>query len=86
MPFVEANYAWITNQLPGAHQALLVWDPRPGMNIEWLAKALVPSLLSLGVHLQWQNNSDAYRLIPILQWIEANSYGNLFTKGLLDDL
>ena len=86
VPFVEASYAWATNQMPGAHQGLLVWDPRPSMNIESLARALVPSLLGLGVHLQWQGNSDAYRLIPILQWIEANSYGNSFTKGLLENL
>lgn len=86
VPFVEAVHAWVTNQMPGAHQSLLAWDPRPGMNIEWLAKALVPSLLGLGVHLQWQGNCDAYKLIPILEWVEENNYGNELTKGLLQGL
>jgi hypothetical protein len=86
VPFVEAVHAWVTNQLPGAHQSLLVWDPRPGMNIEWLARALVPSLLGLGVHLQWQGNRDAYRLIPLLEWVEENNYGNEFTRSLLQGL
>jgi len=86
VPLVEANHSWLTNKMPTSQQSLLAWDPRPGMNIEWLAKALVPSLLGLGVHLQWQGNRDAYRLIPILEWVKANGYGNPFTDGLLDGL
>jgi hypothetical protein len=56
------------------------------MNIERLARSLVPSLLGLGVHLQWQDNSDAYRLIPILEWVETNNFGSPFTRGLLEEL
>jgi len=86
VPLLEANHSWLTNQMPTSQQSLLAWDPRPGMNIEWLASALVPSLLGLGVHLQWQGNTDAYLLIPILEWVEANGYGNPFTRGLLEGL
>jgi hypothetical protein len=86
VPFVEAILAWVTNQMPGAYQQVLVYDPRPGMNIDWLAKALVPSLLTLGVHLQRQGNSEAYRLISILEWIETSKYGNELTKRLLEEL
>lgn len=86
VPLVEAPCSWATNQMPASHQKLLAWDPRPGRNIDSLARALVPSLLGLGVHLQWQNNPDAHCLIPILEWIEVNGYGDGFTKGLLQGL
>jgi hypothetical protein len=56
------------------------------MNIDNLARALTPTVLMLGVHLQWQDNRDAYRLIPILQWLQAANYGNDLTKGLLEGL
>ena len=86
IPFVHAHHSWQTNELPVAGQILLAWDPTPGRNIEGLGKALVPSLVGLGVHLQWQDNRDAYRLIPILEWIEARGFGDAFTKGLLEGL
>ena len=86
VPLVDAVHSWVTNQMPTSHQRLLAWDQRPGMNIEWLATALVPSLLGLGVHLQWQGNPDAYRLIPILEWLKANGYGDDLVTGLLEGL
>ena len=57
-----------------------------GANIEMLARALVPALLGLGAHLQHQGNRDAFRLIPILEWLESNRYGNLITPQLLQNL
>jgi hypothetical protein len=86
VPYVEAHHTWQTNEFPTASQSLLAWDPTPGRNIDDLARAFVPSLVGLGVHLQWQGNSDAYRLIPILDWVDSNGYGNEFVKGLLDGL
>ena len=86
VPFVEAILAWVTNQMPGAYQQVLAYDPTPGKNIDWLAVVLVPSLLTLGVHLQGQGNVDAYRLISIFEWIEMNNYGNDFTRHLLEGL
>jgi hypothetical protein len=86
VPFIRAILAWVTNQMPGAYQELLAIDKRPGMNIEILARALVPPLLGLGAHLQHQGNRDAFRLIPILEWVESNGYGNLITPQLLQNL
>ncbi|MCX7418398.1 MAG: hypothetical protein NT013_02530 [Planctomycetia bacterium] len=86
VPLIDANYRWLTNQIPNSRQELLAMDARPGMNIEWLAKALVPSLLGLGTHLQHQGNRDAFRLVPILEWVESNAFGNLFTPKLLENL
>jgi len=86
VPFVEAILAWVTNQMPGAYQELLAMDNRPGVNIEMLARALAPAVLVLGAHLQHQGNSDAFRLIPILEWLESNRYGNLTTPQLLRNL
>jgi hypothetical protein len=87
IPFVQAFNKWATNQVPpGEGMELLAMDARLGMNIERLARALVPSVLGLGAHLQHQDNSDAYRLIPILEWIESNRYGNSITPILLESL
>lgn len=86
VPFVEAIVAWVTNEMPGAYQQLLWMDNRPGMNIETLARALAPGVLALGAHLQHQGNRDAFRLIPILEWLESNGYGNLITPQLLENL
>lgn len=86
VPLIEANYRWVTNRMPDAIQELLTMHAAPGMNIESLARSLVPPLLSLGANLQHQGNSHAFRLIPILEWIEANNDGNLMTKGLLEKL
>lgn len=86
IPLIESVFRWKTNQMPDARQELLAMDARPGMNIEWLARALVPPLLGLGAHLQHQGNREAFRLIPVLEWVESNGYGNLITPGLLENL
>jgi len=86
VPFVEASHTWVTNQMPGVRQELLVMFNSPGMNIERLAKALAPVILALGAHLQHQGNPDVFRLIPILEWLESNCYGNLITPQLLQNL
>lgn len=86
VPLIEANYSWTTNQMPNARQELLMMNATPGMNIHSLAKALVPPLVALGAHLQHQGNCEAFRLIPVLEWLESNAYGNLLTGGLLENL
>lgn len=84
--FIEAVYGWITNQMPGARMEWLMMNSTPGANIESLARALTPAVLGLGAHLQHQDNCEAFRLIPVLEWLEANRYGNLLTGGLLEKL
>lgn len=86
VPFVQAIHTWATNQMPDGYQELLAIDDRPGMNIDRLARALTPVVLGLGAHLQHQGNRDAFRLIPILRWLESNRFGNLITPQLLEKL
>lgn len=86
VPMVEAVHSWVTNHLPHVRQELLAMDGTPGKNIEVLAKALATPLTALGAHLQHQGNREAFRLIPILEWLESNCYGNLITPQLLEKL
>jgi hypothetical protein len=83
---IDANYTWRTNHLPTARQELLAIDGRPGANIEKLARALAPTVLGLGAHLQHQDNRDAFLLIPVLRWLQDNGYGTLIIPQLLDNL
>jgi hypothetical protein len=87
VPLVDAHHAWATNALPvGPLRRLLAWDPQPGRNIDELLRAFVPTLLGLGVHLQWQDNVAAYRLIPALEFVHESGHGDGLIKGLLDGL
>ena len=61
-------------------------SPTPGALLEPLAQALAPALLALGASMQHQGNSNAFRLIPILEWLQENRYGTLLTDGLLEKL
>jgi hypothetical protein len=84
--FIEAVFGWVTNQMPGVRLEWLMMNSTPGVNIELLARALTPAVLGLGAHLQHQDNCEAFRLIPILEWLEVNHFGNLLTGGLLEKL
>lgn len=86
IPFIEAVPQWVTNQKPGGRLEWLLMYSTPGTNIESLARATTPVVLALGAHLQHQDNCEAFRLIPILEWLEANHFGNLLTGGLLEKL
>ena len=43
-------------------------------------------LVNLGVHLQWQNDQAAYKLIPVLEWLDGEGRLDPIGKGLLDGL
>jgi len=62
------------------------WDSRPGVNIARLCQTVSPMLVNLGAHLQWQDDSTAYLLIPILEWLDAKGSLDDMGKGLLDGL
>lgn len=79
---------WVTNSfgpITKVHKAMY-WSRIPGENIVELMKAVEPSLVNLGVHLQWQNDRSAYRLIDVLEWLNENSQLGAFGRGLLDGL
>jgi hypothetical protein len=86
VPFIDAMHTWTTNEFPTVYQELLATDPRPGMNIERLTRALAPSLLALGAHLQHQDDKAAFHLIPLLDWVQSRGYGNQLTPTLVEKL
>jgi len=62
------------------------WGTQPGENISRLCLTAAPILVSLGTHLQWQNDKAAYELIPVLEWLELKGHLDPMGKGLLDGL
>lgn len=62
------------------------WDARPGANIARLCQTAAPMLVNLGAHLQWQNNQAAYKLVPVLEWLDGQGHLDPMGKGLLDGL
>jgi len=64
----------------------MFWSSVPGDNLRELGEALTPGVVNLGAHLQWQNDKDAYRLIPILRWLETRGVLDPMGKGLLEGL
>lgn len=79
---------WRTNDFTSQaryHRAMF-WDRTQGKNISLLASAVAPGLVNLGVHLQWQDNPDAYRLIAILEWLWEKGALDMFGIGLLTQL
>lgn len=79
---------WATNSfgpITKVHKAMY-WSQLPGENIVELMRAVEPALVNLGVHLQWQNDRSAYRLIDVLEWLNGNSHLGAFGRGLLEGL
>ena len=62
------------------------WASQPGANIARLCGTAGPILTNLGVHLQWQDDWAAYRLVPILEWIDTQGHLDSIGKGLLEGL
>jgi hypothetical protein len=62
------------------------WDRRPGANIDKLCRTVGPMLVNLGAHLQWQDDSAAYRLIPVLEWLQDQRQLDEIGVGLLRGL
>ncbi len=84
----KAPEQWATNLFSDRMilSEAMFWSPNPGENLAELAEALAPVAANLGVHLQWQDDSDAYRLIPVLEWLKARGTLDGMGKGLLDGL
>jgi hypothetical protein len=62
------------------------WDARPGANIARLCQTASPMLVNLGAHLQWQDDWAAYKLVPILEWLDEQGHLDPMGKVLLDGL
>ena len=62
------------------------WDRQPGANIARLCKTAAPMLVSLGTHLQWQDDRAAYDLLPVLRWINSQGLLDPMGQGLLENL
>lgn len=62
------------------------WDARPGANIARLCRTAGPMLVNLGAHLQWQDDWGAYKLVPILEWLDEHGHLDAMGQGLLDGL
>jgi hypothetical protein len=87
IPWLTGITKWTTNcPDPIESRTWQFWDMHPGANIDRLCKTAAPMLVSLGVHLQWQNNPEAYELLPVLEWLEEKGHLDPMGKGLLGGL
>jgi hypothetical protein len=62
------------------------WNSQPGANIAHLCQTIAPMLINLGAHLQWQDDWAAYKLIPVLEWINERGQLDRMGQGLLEGL
>ncbi len=87
IPYLTGITRWNTNS-PQISEARTwqFWDSRPGANIPRLCQTASPILVNLGAHLQWQNDHAAYKLIPVLEWLDANGQLDPMGRGLLEGL
>jgi hypothetical protein len=67
IPWLQGITRWTTNS-PNILEVKnwQFWDKQPGANIARLCQTAAPMLISLGTHLQWQNDGAAYDLLPVL--------------------
>lgn len=87
IPALTGITGWSTNtiELPEVREWHF-WSSTPGENIRRLCLTAGPLLVNLGIHLQWQNDRAAYRLIPVLEWIDQYNYLDEIGRGLLRNL
>ena len=87
IPFLTGITQWRTNA-PEIFEARTwqFWDSKPGANIPRLCETVSLVLVNLGAHLQWQNDQAAYKLLPVLEWLDAKGYLDPMGKGLLEGL
>lgn len=79
---------WFTNDVADEfvfHKAMY-WNTAPGANLDRLLGALEQIVLNLGVHLQYQNDADASRLIGVLEWLGEKGKLDGMGNGLLEGL
>ena len=84
----ECLASWATNEFisQAQYHRAMYWDLTPGRNIAALASVVAPAVVNLGVHLQWQDDWDAYRLIDVLEWLQSKGALDAFGDGLLKGL
>jgi len=87
IPWLRGIIDWRTN----SPEVLKVvewqfWDRQPGANIARLCQTAAPMLVSLGTHLQWQNDRAAYDLLPALRWINNQGLLDPMGQGLIEGL
>jgi hypothetical protein len=87
IPWLRGIISWRTNN-PEVLQEMTwqFWDRKPGANIARLCQTAAPMLVSLGTHLQWQNDRAAYDLLPALRWINSQGLLNPMGQGLIENL
>lgn len=87
IPVLTGITEWETNR-PEVFQTRTwqFWDRRPGANIDKLCRTVGPMLVNLGAHLQWQDDSAAYSLIPVLDWLQGRRQLDEIGIGLLRGL
>lgn len=86
VPYYLEPFEYVTNAPQSPIRISQFWDQRRGMNIPHLAQNAAPIIVSLGTHLQWQDDHTAYILIPLLEWLEQNGWLDDMGKGLLGNL
>jgi hypothetical protein len=83
-------YEWFTNDFdftkPRKIKGWMAWSPVAGQNIDDIARVFEPTITNLGVHLQYQDDMAAYKLIPALEWLETTERLSGFGEGLLKGL
>jgi hypothetical protein len=67
-------------------KGFMAWSPIPGQNINEICELFEPVITNLGAHLQHQNDSAAYALIPTLEWLHDGGRLSDFGLGLLRGL
>jgi hypothetical protein len=87
IPWLRGIISWKTNS-PEVLQVMewQFWDKKPGANIARLCQTAAPMLVSLGTHLQWQNDHGAYDLLPALKWINSQGLLDSMGRGLIENL
>jgi hypothetical protein len=87
--FVGMN-EWSTNDFdftkPRQTKSWMAWSQVPGQNIDDICRVFEPVITNLGTHLQHQDDTAAYRLIPALEWLQSTGRYSPFSEGLLKGL
>ena len=86
VPYYTEQFQYVTNSPISPIRIAHYWDKRKGVNISHLAQNAAPLTISLATHLQWQDDTNAFMFIPILEWLEQNGWLDEMGKGLLKNL
>jgi len=91
--YMQGIREWRTNDFDFPRKLVLkgwmAWGSSPGQNIDDICKTFEPVITNLGWHLQHQDDSAAYNLIPALEWLQATGrlvgFGAHLLKGLKEN-